>query len=220
MRRLAPGGLSIGGCTAELAQLTDMCDYMGHAFSSDTEGMQYPVLPALYPGPARSVLTFREAGLPQAIQKAQSLGYAGALFPWEAGQSGSDQLLITDRDQPSAKLHVGGDGYISRAIMNYYLATRDKAWLKESGYPMSLEIARFFANRFVPCTESTRRGKFCMNEVMGPENWSHHWAKARATSRPRWGRGPQNPGSRPSADRRPRRGPHTKVTHLHISPRS
>ena len=85
---LAPGGLSTGGCTAELAQLTDMCDYMGHAFSSDTEGMQYPVLAALYPGQARSVLTFREAGLAQAVEKAQSFGYAGAYFPWEAGQSG------------------------------------------------------------------------------------------------------------------------------------
>ena len=100
---LAPGGLSTGGCTAELAQLTDMCDYMGHAFSSDTEGMQYPVLAALYPGRARSVLTFREAGLAEAIKKAQSLGYAGAYFPWEAAQGGSDQLLITDRDQPSAR---------------------------------------------------------------------------------------------------------------------
>ena len=33
-----------------------------------------------------------------------------------------------------------------------------------------------------------------------------HWGKARATPQPRWGRGPQTPGSRPPADRRPRRG--------------
>ena len=62
--------------------------------------------------------------------------------------------------------------------MNYYLSTRDKAWLKKSGYPLSLEIARFFANRFVPCVEppgttGSRQGKFCMNDVMGPENWAH-----------------------------------------------
>lgn len=169
---LAPGGLSTGGCTAELAQLTDMCDYMGHAFTSDTEQMQYPALAALYPGPARSVVAFREAGLGQAIAKAQSFGFAGAYFPWEAAQTGSDQLLITDRDQPSAEKHVAGDCWVSRAVMNHYLSTRDKVWLKTAGYPMSLEIARFFANRFVPCTGHLRLGKYCMNNVMGPENWN------------------------------------------------
>jgi hypothetical protein len=55
--------------------------------------------------------------------------------------------------------------------MNHYLSTRDKDWLRESGYPMSVEIARFYANRFVPCTESpsssNSQGKFCMNNLMG-----------------------------------------------------
>ena len=32
------------------------------------------------------------------------------------------------------------------------------------------------------------------------------WANSRATPRPRKGRGPQSPGSRPPTDRRPRRG--------------
>jgi hypothetical protein len=56
--------------------------------------------------------------------------------------------------------------------MNHYLSTRDKVWLKTAGYPMSLEIARFFANRFVPCTRHPGLGKYCMNDVMGPENWN------------------------------------------------
>jgi hypothetical protein len=68
---LAPGGLSTGGCTAKLAQLTDMCDYMGHAFTNDCEFMMYPPLAALYPNEARSVVSFRDAGLELAVEKVQ-----------------------------------------------------------------------------------------------------------------------------------------------------
>lgn len=118
-------------------------DYNGHAFW-DTEVWMYPVLLALHPEIARSLLAYRSEHLPQAKQNAIVNGYKGAMFPWESASDGTEETPVWALTGPFEH-HITAD--IGIAFWNYYRVTQDLQWLKEKGYPVIKEVADFWVSR-------------------------------------------------------------------------
>ncbi len=117
--------------------------YNGHVFW-DTETWMFPVLLAMHPEIAASLLEYRYERLGAARQNAIANGYRGAMFPWESSASGNE-------DTPMCCLtgvmehHVTAD--VGIAAWQYYQVTHDKTWLEQRGWPLLQGSADFWASR-------------------------------------------------------------------------
>jgi len=92
-----------------------------------------PVLMALHPELAKPLVTFRNRTLESARLNAQRKQRSGAMYPWEAGRDGDE---ATPRFAYRTRLyenHVNGD--VALAQWQYFLATGDRKWLEDFGYP-------------------------------------------------------------------------------------
>ena len=138
--------------------------YNGHVFW-DTEIFMFPPLLVLNPDLARSMVQYRFERLPQAMRNASSWGYEGAMFPWESADSGTEECPVTAL-AGTLQHHVTAD--VAIAAWHYYLATHDKAWLRETGWPILEATARFWTSRVVPDDE----GKYHIRGVMGADEWA------------------------------------------------
>jgi protein-glucosylgalactosylhydroxylysine glucosidase len=128
--------------------------YANHVFwDSDTWIM--PALLVLHPERARSLLAFRTRTLEAARQRARAHGFEGAMFPWESDpENGSEQTPHSAVVLADTEIHVNAD--IAIAQWQYYLATRDRDWLRAQGWPVIREVARFWASR-ATYNEAARR---------------------------------------------------------------
>jgi len=132
-----------GGATALSPMGLSGRGYNGHVFW-DSETWMFPVLLALHPEMAESLMEYRFERLGAARQNAVANGYRGAMFPWESAASG-------DEDTPLCCLtglmeqHITAD--IGIAAWQYYEVTQDKAWLKNRGWPILQATADFWASR-------------------------------------------------------------------------
>ena len=124
--------------------------YAGHAFW-DSDTWIFPALLLLHPERAKSLIMFRDRTLEPARERARLHGYAGAMFPWESDpEYGSEQTphfaaVLGDRE-----IHVNAD--VAIAQWQYFLATQDRKWLHQWGWPVIRDVARFWASRatYVP----------------------------------------------------------------------
>nr|CAA9251598.1 GH65 / GH95 [uncultured Armatimonadetes bacterium] len=133
--------------------------YKGHIFW-DAEVWMFPALLAQHPDLARSVLDYRYNRLPEARRRARAAGYAGADFPWESAQSGRE----TVGGAFSKGRHVtAGVGW---AHWQYWLATQDKVWLAQRGWPVLSAVADFWASR---AKQNPQTGTFDVRDVTGPD---------------------------------------------------
>ena len=82
--------------------------YAGHVFW-DTEVFALPVLAAVDPRVARSVLEYRTRRLDAARKRAASAGRAGARFPWESAHDGADVTPTSgiDRNGNTVAIRTG-----------------------------------------------------------------------------------------------------------------
>jgi protein-glucosylgalactosylhydroxylysine glucosidase len=119
--------------------------YTGHIFW-DSDTWIFPALLLLHPERAKSLTMFRAHTLPAAQARASAAGFKGAKYPWEADpENGSEQTphfayVLGDRE-----IHVNAD--IGIAQWQYWLATQDREWLKQSGWPVIRNLADFWASR-------------------------------------------------------------------------
>ncbi|MEO7051264.1 MAG: glycoside hydrolase family 65 protein [Rhodanobacter sp.] len=119
--------------------------YVGHIFW-DSDSWIFPALVLLHPRHAKSLVMFRDRTLPAAQQRAQARGLQGAMYPWEADpQNGTEQVLHAAWVLGEREIHVNAD--VAIAQWQYYLASGDKAWLKEHGWPVIRDIARYWTSR-------------------------------------------------------------------------
>jgi trehalose/maltose hydrolase-like predicted phosphorylase len=132
--------------------------YKGHIFW-DAEVWMFPALLAQYPDRARTVLDYRYRHLPEARALAKKEGCAGVSFPWESAASGNEVApgFVNER-------HITAD--VGWAAWQYYLATQDKAWLKERGWPLLSGIADYWASR---AKKNPATGKYDVRGVVGPD---------------------------------------------------
>jgi trehalose/maltose hydrolase-like predicted phosphorylase len=119
--------------------------YSNHIFW-DSDTWVFPALLLLHPERAKSLVTFREHSLPAAQERARQHGFAGAMYPWEADpENGSEQTPHSAFALSESEIHVNAE--VAVAQWQYYLATRDREWLRAHGWPVIREVARFWASR-------------------------------------------------------------------------
>ena len=119
--------------------------YSGHAFW-DSDTWIFPALLLLHPERAKSLVMFRAFTLPAAQARAQARGFKGAMYPWEADpENGSEQTPHSAYVLGEREIHVNAD--IAIAQWQYWLATHDRGWLKQYGWPVIRSVADFWASR-------------------------------------------------------------------------
>ncbi|MHA6801874.1 glycosyl hydrolase family 65 protein [Salinifilum ghardaiensis] len=143
-------------------------NYAGLAFW-DTELWMYPNLLLQNPEIAKSMVEYREKLLPAAKRNASAIGQQGAFYPWTSANSGDLQEDCHSWDPPHCltQNHLQSD--VAFAAWQYYLATGDRQWLREHGWPVMREIARYWAGRVTPNDD----GSYSIENVAGPDEYSN-----------------------------------------------
>ena len=114
--------------------------YHGHIFW-DADTFMFPVLMALHPEMAKSLVMFRYRTLDAARRNAKRNGRLGAMYPWEAGPDGAETTPRFAYQNALSENHVNAD--VALAAWQYFLATGDRAWLETYGYPIIHDTADF-----------------------------------------------------------------------------
>jgi trehalose/maltose hydrolase-like predicted phosphorylase len=138
--------------------------YNGHIFW-DAETWMYPALLAQHPDLASGMNEYRFERLAAAEEHAKATGFGGARYPWESALDGTEQI------PPPASLfseglyeqHITSD--IALAQWQYYLATGNKKWLADRGWPVISQAATFWASRVTPGADGT----YDIDGVTGPD---------------------------------------------------
>ncbi len=128
---LPPMGLSSAG-------------YYGHIFW-DAETFMFPALAVLHPDLARPVVAFRARTLDAARRNAQSNGFQGAMYPWEADPAGHEATPRFAGQNAKYENHINGD--VALAAWQYWLATGDRQWLAQDCWPILRDTADFWVSR-------------------------------------------------------------------------
>ena len=139
--------------------------YEGHTFW-DTEAYILPVFLYTEPELAKKLLEYRYATLPKARARARVMGHPkGALFPWRTidGEECSAYFPAG-----TAQVHIDGD--IAHAVWEYWLATKDWAFLTETGAEILVETARLFYD--LGFFSEEKNGRFVINCVTGPDEYN------------------------------------------------
>jgi len=136
--------------------------YDGHAFW-DTESFVLPVLAYTFPTAAADALRWRYSTLPVARQRAATLGFAGAAFPWRTitGEECSGYWPAG-----TAAFHVNAD--IADAVIRYVDVTGDEDFEREVGHDLLVETARLWKS----VGHHDRDGSFRIPGVTGPDEYS------------------------------------------------
>ncbi len=137
--------------------------YEGHYFW-DTEIYIFPFFLYSKPEIARKLLDYRYAGLDQARERARDLAHAkGALYPWRtiAGEECSAYFPAG-----TAQYHINAD--IAYSIKLYFEATGDLDYMARAGAEIVIETARIWLG----VGAYDRAGRFCINEVTGPDEYT------------------------------------------------
>ncbi len=108
---------------------------------------------------------YRLQRLPSAEQHAAATGYLGARYPWESALDGTEQIPppVSLFTEGLYEQHVTAD--IALAQWQYFLATGDKKWLAQFGWPVLSQAAAFWASR----VSAGPDGTFGINGVTGPD---------------------------------------------------
>ena len=148
---ISPAGLSSNG-------------YGGHIFW-DAETWMYPSLLAQHPDLAAGINAYRYDRLGAAEQHAAATGYDGARYPWESALDGTEQIPppASVNSEGLYEQHITAD--IALAQWQYYLATGDKSWLAQRGWPVLSQAATFWASRVTLGSD----GKYHINGITGPD---------------------------------------------------
>lgn len=119
-------------------------NYAGHAFW-DSDSWVFPSLLLLHPERAKPIVMFRQRTLEPARARAKQYNVEGTMYPWESDpETGVDHTPYFAYEV-YREIHVNAD--IAIAQWQYYLATDDKAWLKQYGWPVISGIAQFWVSR-------------------------------------------------------------------------
>jgi kojibiose phosphorylase len=148
--------------------------YRGHIFW-DTEIYLLPFYIYTQPEIARGLLMFRYKTLPQAREIAIEKGYRGAMYPWEATESGTEQTPRYSKDVDGKIVEVHTQDYehhitadVAFGVYNYYQITGDRAFLIDYGTEIIFETARFWASRV---EYSKKDKKYHIRGVIGPDEF-------------------------------------------------
>ncbi|MBI4491765.1 MAG: glycoside hydrolase family 65 protein [Chloroflexi bacterium] len=147
--------------------------YLGHVFW-DTEIFVLPFYIFTHPPTARAVLMYRYHTLQAAREKAQRLGYKGALWAWESAATGEEttpSLVVFPTGEVVPILTAAQEHHIAADVVygawQYWRATGDDQFFLEAGAEMILEASRFWASR----SGRGDDGKRHIRTVIGPDEY-------------------------------------------------
>jgi alpha,alpha-trehalose phosphorylase len=139
--------------------------YEGHYFW-DAEIFILPFFIFTLPDIARKMLEYRCACLDGARRVANVMGHPrGALFPWRTIKGEECSAFFPGG---SAQYHINAD--IAYAVRQYIEATGDTSLLLEGAAELLFETARIWLD--IGFYNPRRAGKFCINEVTGPDEYT------------------------------------------------
>jgi beta-phosphoglucomutase family hydrolase len=147
--------------------------YRGHIFWD--EMFVYPMVTLRRPELTRALLRYRYRRLDEARAAAVAAGLDGAMFPWQSGSDGREETpseLYNPRsgswipDNSHRQAHVGLA--VGHGAWQYYQATADLSFLRDSGAELMIEVARHFASR---ATYDAAEDRFDIAGVMGPDEF-------------------------------------------------
>lgn len=142
--------------------------YTGHVFW-DSDSWVFPALLLLHPQRAKSMVTFRHASLEPAEQRARERGLRGAMYTWEADpDNGTSQTPHSASVLDETEIHVNAD--IAIAQWQYYLATHDRDWLVQHGWPVIRALADFWVSRATYVPDKHRYEILHVTSVSEPYN--------------------------------------------------
>ena len=153
--------------------------YLGHVFW-DTETFMLPFFTHTQPAIARNLLSYRYHRLAGARRKAAASGFEGAQFPWESASTGDEvtPTWLPHWDDPSQLVRIWtGDieihisACIAHAVMEYWRATGDDAFMSERGAELVIDTARFWASR---AEWDAERERYRFRDVIGPDEYHDH----------------------------------------------
>ena len=139
-------------------------NYLGHVFW-DNDSWDFPAMLLLHPQRAKSQLAFRYQTLRAAEERARSHGYRGAMYPWEADPArGTEETPYFAHENAQGEIHINGD--VAIAQWQYYLATGDRDWLRQYGFPVIRATADFWVSRVVA---EPGQGRYEIQHVTSPD---------------------------------------------------
>ncbi|WP_237773406.1 discoidin domain-containing protein, partial [Streptomyces luteocolor] len=143
-------------------------NYAGMIFW-DAETWMFPALLATRPAFAEPVLAYRHATSGAARENARRTSVKGLFFPWTSASRGALWSECQSWYPPHCvqQNHLQGD--IALAAWQYYLATGDRAWLRERGLPLLRGIAEYWTSR----TTRNPDGSLSLQNVAGPDEYSN-----------------------------------------------
>ena len=149
--------------------------YRHHVFW-DTEIFILPLFTFTEPQLARHMLMYRWHNLPAAREKARANGFEGAQFPWESAGTGrevtptwvahfADPKTLVRIWTGDIEIHITAD--IAYAVMQFWTATGDDAWMAAYGAEIILDGASFWAS----AAQLVQDGKYHYRNVIGPDEY-------------------------------------------------
>ena len=141
----------------------------------DTETFILPFFTLVNPKFARNLLVYRINTLNGAKEKAKGYGFDGAFYAWESQENGLEQCSkynVTDpvTNEPirtyfdEKQIHISGD--IVLAFERYVSITGDTSILREGGYNVIYECAKFYMSR-----ATIFDGEYHFLDVIGPDEY-------------------------------------------------
>ncbi len=147
--------------------------YRGHIFWDEL--FIIPWYSYIFKNVAKASLVYRYNRLDEARKYAASLGYKGAMFPWQSGSSGKEETQVVHLNPVSGEW---GEDYSSRQrhvslaiawnAFCYEDITGDTGYMHGKGAEMLFEICRFWASIAQKDKES---GKYFISGIMGPDEF-------------------------------------------------
>ncbi|TMW72339.1 glycoside hydrolase family 65 protein [Alteribacter natronophilus] len=136
--------------------------YEGHYFW-DTEIYMFPVFLMSNPDFAKNLLMHRYSLLDAARERAKEVGHdKGALFPWRTITGNECSAFFP---AGTAQYHISAD--IAYSFIQYYLVTKDEAFLRDYGAEVLFETARLWLD-----TGHFQNGQFRIDDVTGPDEYT------------------------------------------------
>lgn len=147
--------------------------YRGHIFWDEI--FIFPFFNYRLPQITRSLILYRYRRLPEARRAAKTLGYKGAMYPWQSGSNGKEETQTMHLNPQSNRWMVDNthlQRHINSAIVyniwQYYQVSGDNNFLSFYGAEMILEIARFWSSI---ATYNSLEEKYEILGVIGPDEY-------------------------------------------------
>lgn len=154
--------------------------YKGHTFW-DSEIFVLPYFTFTSPEVARKLVEYRYLSLPGAHKKAASNNYEGAQFPWESAWLDDGEVtpvwgaadIITGLPikiwSGFIEQHITAD--VAYGLWQYYMVTGDEQFMKDYGYELLMDTAKFWVTRLEYSEEDKL---YHINDVVGPDEYKEH----------------------------------------------